>query len=158
MPFTFRMHAPRASPTRCTSDETAGTCTAVMPEAEMRYVPLGTRHTPPPALASDFKAALNAAVSFVTPSPIAPYVLTLAALSPFSAVALLIAPDLLLPVPGLDALIPAASFTFCPLPRVASASCSLWEYPVGAWKTSKTLATPMRKDLSGCACPINEDK
>ena len=48
-----------------------------MPEAEMTYVPFGTRHTPPPALASDFKAALNAAVSFVTPSPTAPYALTL---------------------------------------------------------------------------------
>ena len=44
---------------------------------EMRYVPFGTRHVPPPASASDFKAALNAAVSSVTPSPTAPYVLTL---------------------------------------------------------------------------------
>src|SRR6266566_8855147 len=73
----FRMDSLRPSPTRRTRDETAARRACVMPEPEMRYVPLGTRHIPPPVSASDFKAALNGAVSFVTPSPTAPYVLTL---------------------------------------------------------------------------------
>jgi hypothetical protein len=50
---------------RPTPDEAAATRGGVMPEAEITYGPFGTRHTPPPA-------ALNAAVSLVTPSPTAP--------------------------------------------------------------------------------------
>jgi len=56
-----------------------------MPEAEMMYVPFGTTHVPPPASATDFKAALNASVSFVLPSPTAPYVLTSATVWPLVA-------------------------------------------------------------------------
>ena len=53
IPSTFSTDTRRPSPTKCTSDETAGLCEAVMPELEMMYIPLGTRHTPPPASATD---------------------------------------------------------------------------------------------------------
>ena len=61
-----------------------------MPEEEIMYVPFGTTQTPPPASASDFKAASNAAVSSVTPLPTAPNVLTLT--RSFSGLGLLLAP------------------------------------------------------------------
>src|ERR1700730_9131957 len=85
------MDTPAPAPMKLTPDKTDGLWPPVeIPEAEIRYVPSGTRHVPPPASATDFKAAVNAAVSFVTPSPTAPYVLTLTA-CPFSGIGLLIA-------------------------------------------------------------------
>ena len=131
IPLTFRTDIPRPSPTKCTSDETAGLCGAVMPEAEMMYVPFGTRHAPPPASATDFRAALNAAVSSVTPSPTAPYVLTLATCPCLSGIALPMGSPvpvktamglLVLPVREFNASAPAASFAVCPLIAGASGS------------------------------------
>src|SRR2546421_8170369 len=55
------------------------------------YVPFGTRHVPPPASASDFKAARNASVSFVTLSPTAPNVLTFTTRPALSWIGLVVA-------------------------------------------------------------------
>jgi len=138
----------------------------VMPEPEIRYVPFGTRHTPPPASATDFKAALNAAVSFVTPSPAAPNDLTFTC-PPLSEVGLLLAgpvplvgpPPSSLPVcvPGLDALTPSASFAVCPPVAGVVDSRALSQYPLGNRKRSKTVAAPIINDRARRACPVDGD-
>src|SRR4029077_19168205 len=137
-----------------------------MPEPEIRYVPFGTRHTPPPASATDFKAALNAAVSFVAPSPAAPNDLTFTC-PPLSEVGLLLAGPVPLRaappssppvcVPGLGALTPSASFAVCPPVAGVADSRALSQYPLGKWKRSKTVAAPIIKDRARCACPIDRD-
>jgi hypothetical protein len=99
----------------------------------MRYVPSGTRQVPPPA-AQIAKALIKAAVSFVTPSPTAPYSLTLTTWSP------------------LDEFWIAGVLT-----AGVTGSRSFWEYPLGKYRTTKTLAATIRKDRCGYACPINRD-
>ena len=105
IPSTFSTDTRRPSPTKCTSDETAGLC--------------------------DLRAALNAAVSSVTPSPTAPYVLTLATCPCLSGIALPMGAPvpvkramglLVLPVREFNASAPAASFPVCPLIAGASGS------------------------------------
>src|SRR5262245_4472954 len=77
IPAILRMDVPCPAPVRWTPDKTDGLWRPVqIPEAEIRYVPSGTRHVPP-FTAHAVKDLINAAVSFVTPSPTAPYSLTL---------------------------------------------------------------------------------